>query len=110
MKAKLLMHTTIVKTKDGQEYKGVLWFFRPAFNYITLLIWDGKNENEKEFSFDECESITTLNERLTKNTIGDCDEMLRAKKMLDDGRKHGWTEQGKPYPVEKFEWEKKYDN
>ena len=35
--------------------------------------------------------------------------MLRAKKDLDDGRKYGWTEEDKPYPVEKFEWEKKYD-
>ena len=103
------MHSTIVRLKDGKEYKGPLWLFRPAFNYFTIIISDDQQDIEKEFTFDECESVITPNERLTKNTIGDCDEMARAKKDLDNGRKHGWTEQGKPYPIEKFEWEKRYE-
>jgi hypothetical protein len=103
------VHSTIVRLKDGKDYKGPILLFRPAFNYFSIIVSDNKAGAEREFSFDECESVITPNERLTKNTIGDCDEILRAKKMLDDGRKHGWTEQGKPYPIEKFEWEKRYE-
>lgn len=101
------MHTTIVKTKNGKEYKGPIYLFRPAFNYFSII--DNEEGVEKEFTFDECESVITPNERLTRDTIGDCDEILRAKKELDDGREHGWTENNKSYPVEHFEWEKKYE-
>lgn len=104
------MHTTTVKTKKGQEYKGALWGFRPSFNYFGLLCGD----ETKQFSFDECESVITEGERLNVNTIGDCDEIKRAKKILDDGRKYKWTETDELgirhlYPQEKFEWEKRYE-
>lgn len=78
--------------------------FRPCFNYFTLF---GEG---KIFSFDECESIITPNERVSINSSLEgeiCDEMERAKNDLEDGRKFGWTQDGQPYPKEKWDWEKR---
>jgi hypothetical protein len=103
------MHTTIVKTKNGKEYNGHLLMFRPSFNWFSII--DGNKT--RKFSFDEVESVITKGERITINSPPegeDCDEIIRAKKHLDCGRKFEWTEDGKPYPVKKFEWEKKYKN
>lgn len=102
------MHDTHVKTKDGKEYVGTLYMFRPALNYFTLFSID------KKFSFDECESVITPNERLSIDEIRTCDEIKRAKEILDAGREFNWTEiddddNRKSYPKEKFEWEKKYE-
>lgn len=105
------MHATIVKTKDGKEYRGPMSSFQPVFNWFKLFGID------KKFSFDECESIITKGERISINSGlegEDYDEMKRAKKYLDDGRKFKWEERDedgtyKLYPQEKFEWEKKYE-
>lgn len=100
------MHTTIITTKDGKTYEGAINLFRPSFNYLTLF---GIN---KKFSFDECLSIITPNERVSINSPVEgeiCDEMLRAKKDLDEGRKYKWKQDGQLYPKEKFKWEKKYE-
>jgi len=100
------VHTTIVKLKTGEIYEGPISYFRPCFNWFTLF---GVN---KQFSFDECESVITPNERVRINSPMEGepqDEMLRAKSNLDAGRKYGWKEDGQPYPQEKFEWEKRYD-
>ena len=98
------MHTTIVKLKNGETYSGSIEKFRPSFGWFTLF------EYERKFYFDECESVVTPNERIDINTPdGMQDEILRAKKNLDKGRKYGWEQDGKLYPVEKFEWEKRYE-
>jgi small nuclear ribonucleoprotein (snRNP)-like protein len=107
------MHTTIIKTKDGKEYSGRIHYFRPAFNFLSINI----GKEIKRFSFDEIESAITLNQRVSiKSPVEreNQDEMKRAKKSLDDGRKNGWTEtdengQEQPYPKEKWEWEKMYE-
>ena len=99
------MHTTIVKLKNGEKYSGPINLFRPCFNWFTLY---GVN---RVFSFDECESVITPNERVSINSPlqGEvCDEMARAKRNLEDGRKYGWTQDGKPYPKEKFVWEERF--
>jgi len=105
------MHETIVTLKSGEVIKGSMGIFRPAFNWFTLM------GNDRRFSFDECKSIITSNERVSINSpIGgeEQDEMVRAKKSLDWGRERGWTEtdeNGKEhsYPKEKWDWEKKYE-
>jgi hypothetical protein len=100
------MHTTKVKLKDGKEYVGAIKLWRPCFNYFYLF------NIQRKFSFDECESIITPNERVNINspvTGEECDEMKRAKEDLNDGRKYGWEQDGIPYPVKKFDWEKRYD-
>ena len=96
------MHTTIVKLKDGKTYSGPMNTWRPCFNWFTLFGVD------KVFSFDECESIVTPNERVSISSPLEgeiCDDLERARKNLEDGRKFGWTQDGKPYPKEKLEWE-----
>jgi len=100
------MHNTIVKLKNGEEYKSPIKLWRPCFNYFYLF------DYERKFIFDECESIITPNERVNINspiTGEECDEMKRAKKDLDDGREFGWKQDGKPYPIRKFNWEKRYE-
>lgn len=99
-----MMHTTIVKLKTGEIFSGPINMFRPAFNWFTLFGID------RVFTFDECEYVITPNERVSINSPleGEVqDEMMRAKRNLDDGRKYGWEEDGKSYPKEKFDWEKK---
>jgi len=100
------MHITEVKLKDGTKYRGAIELYRPCFNYFYLF------GISRKFSFDECESIITPNERVNINspvTGTECDEMKRAKKNLDDGRKYGWKQDGIPYPQKKFDWEEKYE-
>lgn len=100
------MHTTIVKLKSGEQYEGMINLFRPAFGWFTLFGY------ERKFYFDDCESVVTHDQRVSIYSSVDgeySDEMLRAKDDLDWGREHGWTEDGNPYPKEKFEWEKKYE-
>jgi len=100
------MHTTIVTLKDGTVYKGPIKVFRPVFNYFLLY------GVEKKFCFDDCLSVVTPNERVSINSPieGELDDlMLKAKQSLDDGREHNWKEDGKDYPLEKFDWEKKYE-
>ncbi len=101
-----MMHTTIVKTKDGKTYSGAINKWRPCFNMFTLF------GIKHIFTFDECLSIVTPNERVSINSPIEgetCDEMARAKRDLDNGRKFVWMVDGKPYPKEKFKWEKKYE-
>ena len=107
------MHITIVKTKDGNTYEGRMAYFRPSFNWFSMWVYDSKGNIERRFSFDDCESVITPHERINRNSPPEgepCDEMKRAKEDLDCGREHGWTEDGKPYPQEKFDWEKRYEN
>jgi len=98
------MHNTIVKTKDGKEYSGVLWTFRPSFNWFTII----DNDKTRKFSFDDVESVITKGERVSINSPlegEDQDEIERARKNLKDGRKYKWTQDDKPYPERKFAWE-----
>jgi len=98
------MHTTIVKTKDGKEYYGCIWYFRPSQNWFSINVGD----ETKKFSFDEVESVITKGERVSINSPlegEDCDEIERARKDLRDGRKYGWTQDGELYPERKFSWE-----
>lgn len=105
------MHTTIVKTKDGKTYSGAINKWRPCFNMFTLF------GIKHVFTFDECSSIVTPNERISINSPIEgetCDEMLRAYEDVKMGRERGWKEtdadgQWKPYPKEKWEWEKRYE-
>lgn len=103
------MHNVIVTLKDGTVYKGPIKVFRPVFNYF--IIW-GSDGVEKKFCFDDCKSLITENERVSINSPieGEPDDlMLKAKQSLDDGREHGWREDGKDYPLEHFNWGKKYE-
>ena len=90
------MHTTEVKTRDGKEFSGVLWEFKPAENYFTITDGDGIIK----FSFDDVESVITKGERISINKIGDMDEVERARKYLIGCRKFGWID----VPV-RFDWE-----
>lgn len=100
------MHTTIVTLRDGTIIRGSINYFRPCFNWFTLF------GNDRKFYFDECESVITPDERISINSPVEgevCDEIKRAKGILDDGREHKWTEDGKLYPEKKWEWEKRYE-
>ena len=100
------MHYTVVKLKNGEEYSGPIEYFRPFSNWFSLF------GIERRFNFDECESVVTPDERVSINSpmYGEvCDEMKRAKKDLDDGRKYSWVEDGVKCPTEKFGWEALYE-
>lgn len=91
------MHITTIITKDGKKYNSVLWTFRPAQNFFTII----DNNQDRKFSFDEVKSVITKGERISVNKIGDIDEIERARKFLKDGRKFKWS----GIPKEKFDWE-----
>ena len=105
------MAITYIKTKDGKTYSGPIYYWRPMFNWFSIITY-GDNKKGR-FTFDECESIITPNERVSINSpiTGEiCDEFERARKNLEDGRRLKWTERDedgvmKPYPTEKFNWE-----
>lgn len=100
------MHTTIVTLKDGTVIKGAINVFRPCFNWFTLF------GNDCKICFDDCESVITPNERISIHSPieGEAHDLMKsAAQSLADGREHGWTEDGQPYPKEKFDWEAKYE-
>lgn len=100
------MHETIVKLKNGETYSGSINYFRPAFGWFSLFGIDRK------FYFDECESVITPGQRVSIHSPPEGevqDEIARAKRELDDGRIYGWEQDGQPYPLTRFEWEKKYE-
>lgn len=94
-----VMHTTIVKTKDGKDYCGYIQLYRPEYSFMTLMVG---NELVK-LDFNDMESAVTLGERVSINEIADQDEIQRAKKFLADSRKYGWRDD---CPKELYAWEK----
>jgi hypothetical protein len=104
------MAIAYVKTKDGKEYSGEIKLFRPALNFFTLF------DIDRKFSFDECESVTKTNERVSIRSPVDGefqDVMQKAHKDLETGRDYNWTEKDEDgqeisYPKTRFEWESKY--
>lgn len=90
------MHITEVVTKDGKEFSGPLWCWKPAENWFSIICGD----ESRKFSFDEVESVVTKEERVSKGVIKDDDEIDRARRYLAEGRKYGWD-----VPSEKFAWE-----
>ena len=101
------MHTTIVTTKDGKTYSGTIQEFRPAHNWFSMIVFDPLVNilHEQKFEFSECQTVITQGERLSISTIGDMDEIGRARRCMIDGRKFHWKEFGIEYPQEKFDWE-----
>lgn len=95
------MHVTEVELKSGEKFSGSMGFFRPFENYFTL----HAGIKTMRFKFSDCNSVTTLGERLSINQIGDCDEIERARKFLINGRKYKWSEDGVKAPEQKFDWE-----
>ena len=99
------MACTIVKLKNGETYSGAIKEWRPAFNWFTLF------GEDRVFSFNECESIISPNERVSINSPiegEEQDKFKEAKRDLDLGRENGWTETDengveRPYPKEKWE-------
>ena len=98
------MHITIVKTNNGKEYNGHLYYFRPSQNWFSINCGD----RTLRFSFDDVKSVITKGERVSINSPPegeDCDEIERARKDLKSGREYGWKQDGQLYPKEKFAWE-----
>lgn len=84
------MHTTRIKLKDGSVYEGTIWDFRPRHGYLTLV------EHDRSFHFEDMVSCLTENQRIGIKTLGDQDELERA-------RKNGWTDTRKK---EDSSWQK----
>lgn len=83
------MHSTIVKMKDGRELKGPIWNFRPQDGYIEIagVMEDGEL---LRLEIADIESAVTPNERVGIGRIADQDELERARKYVEDGKKYGW--------------------
>jgi hypothetical protein len=106
------MHTTKIKMKDGSEYEGILWNFRPWLGWIEFAGCQRKGSGPDEWIdpdtvrllIEDMESAITANERVSKNKVGvDCDEIQRAKDYMRDARQHRWNPS--EMPEEKFPWE-----
>jgi hypothetical protein len=105
------MAITYVKTKDGKEYSGEIKLFRPAHGFFTLI------GEDRKFLFDECESVTKTNERVSifSPPGGEFqDVMQKAHKDLEEGRFYHWKESNDSggqddYPKTHFNFESKYE-
>ena len=97
------MHITKIVTKDGNEYEGILKIFRPEENWISISYFpnDAPLGIEKKFLFDDLKSAVTEGQRININTVGDQDEIKRAREYLSDARKYNWDK----VPKNKFSWE-----
>jgi hypothetical protein len=95
------MHTTIVETKGGRKFQGILWTWRPEENYFILSGARPDSNEDLRLSFSECASIITKGQRVGINKIADEDEIGRARKHMFEGRKYGWFDKDLP----KWDWE-----
>lgn len=82
------MHDTIVKMKDGREFIGPLWYFRPKEGWISLVLDPAHYDHDipERIYLRDVESAITKGERISINKIGDEDELERAKQKGWDGR------------------------
>jgi hypothetical protein len=72
------MHDTLIKMKDGREFCGPIWLWRPQYGYLTLA-GEGADVNfNHPIQFAGMESAVTKNERIAPFTTGDQDELARA--------------------------------
>lgn len=100
-----LMHTTIVRMKDGREITGILWSFRPAEGYMTLTC--SGDEDGNKLMLGDMESAVTKDERLGardgRAIIGDDDLMAKARKYMREAREHGWDDVRPDAPAQAWE-------
>jgi hypothetical protein len=75
------MHDTTVKMKDGRVFCAPIYYFRPTEGWMSLI----DNDVPDKLYFRDMESATTENQRMTKNNIGTCDELERARGQGWDG-------------------------
>ena len=95
------MHDTKVKLKNGEEYWGPMWEFRPEFNWFSIIDTATDDGEIRKICIDDIESAITGGERISIDSVGDQDEVERARKFLEQGRQFGWDD----IPEEKFDWE-----
>jgi hypothetical protein len=74
------MHCTTVVLKNGRTLKGRLVSFKPEEGWISI----AGSEVEK-VSLGDVVSAVTEDER-----FGEGDELRRARRVVAEGRKHGW--------------------
>ena len=101
------MHFTKVITKDGREYSGPIWTWRPWLNWVEVCV--DMNEMMR-FSFDEIKSMVTENARVSiKSPLeGETrDELERAREDLKQARANNWDNFTLDTPL--FDWEKKLE-
>lgn len=72
------MHTTIVKMKDGREFRGALWTFRPLEGWFNVT----EEGSPEKIYFKDCESVITLGQRIHPGVTENQDEIERAKENL----------------------------
>jgi len=100
------MAITYIKTKDGKKYSGPIAKWRPCENWFSIFDFDEPTGSRK-FSFDNVESAVTKGERVNIYSPPEGEaqnELERARKYLQDSRKHRWNNFTKDTPL--FEWER----
>lgn len=79
------MHGTHVKLKDGREFTGPLWAWRPDLGFMEIVDEEGVNGgNPIQVRFDDVESATNFGIRVTVDRTEDVDLLTRA-------RAEGWV-------------------
>lgn len=74
------MHNTEVKMKDGREFCGPIWKWRPSEGWFS--IWSDETAPERIY-FRDVESAITRGDRNRHGVIGDLDELERARTEPD---------------------------
>lgn len=79
------MHTSKVVFKDGRKESGIIWSVRPREGWFTLIVDRGPDAESEELTIrmDECESVVTLGERISRNEIGDQDMLAEWAKRAE---------------------------
>lgn len=79
------MHNTRVKLKDGREFTGSLWTWRPDLGFMEILDEEGVNDgNPIEIHLDDVEFATNFGIRVTVDRTENVDLLARA-------RAEGWV-------------------
>lgn len=71
------MHITRGTLKDGRTFAGIMWEFNVKKGYFTLQ--DG--DHVDTIYFEDCTSIITEGERISRTQVGNMDELNRYRKL-----------------------------
>jgi hypothetical protein len=76
------MHNSRVVLKTGKKLEGIIWTVRPEEGWFSLVV----NGEDLKIQIDECESVITEGERVSKNRIEDCDMLARWRQRVREER------------------------
>lgn len=76
------MHVTRVILKNGNSLDGIVWSVRPSEGWFSLIVED----EELFIKMDNCESVVTEGERISRDNVGNQDMLAEWVKRAEEER------------------------